>query len=150
MHLLPNVYNLYKEAGSPVKNFVHWTHDMNKALLDIHKKWVFVLNPEQKVLGFLFYRLDEDGKSLYIDALRIKKHQKDHGAFGLLMQRFQQDDSVKGRKEFFASREIQRESSTEILAAVGLQDDSIYNPSGYESLGSFQKAVDALKLRYQR
>jgi len=148
VHLLPKVHKLYKQTGHQLKDIVLWTHDMNKMILDIQRKWIFVLDrPNGDVLGFLFYRMGEDGKSLHIEALRVGRHIR---AFDLLIQRFQQDNAVKARTEFYASREIQRKTNDEILATVGMQDDSIYDDNGYQHLGDLRKAVDALKVRYQR
>lgn len=148
MHLLPQVYELLKEdkKGS-LENIVLWTHSMNKALVDANRKWVFALEGTDKVWGAMFYTLGVDGKSLYIETLTAKKGAPP-GILEALIKKFEQDESVKVREKFYASRDLKRGQSEEILEGVGLQDESVFSHEGYQPIGNLTDASKALRLRY--
>ena len=162
VHLLPQVYALIKEdregkAGgghfdSPfgsVPNIVLWTHDMRKALVDIRKKWLFALEGQRNVRGMMFYRIDDDGKSLYIDTLIAAKDAQ-AAVLEALLVKFERDDLVKACEDFYVSRDVKREASEEVLESVGLQDESVYNDEGYQFIGDLAEAGKVLRVRYLR
>ena len=156
VHLLPQVYDLLKEykgelsasGGKPgdfdgVPNYVLWMHDMNKAVVDINKKWVFALRGTNYVMGLMFYRLGTDGVSLYIDYVMGTPAVIDE-----LIKKFEQNDLVKAREKFYVGRDVKREAAEEVLGTVGLQDDTVFNEEGYQPIGGMKEALAALKFRY--
>lgn len=149
VHLLPQVYEVLKGEQSSILNIVLWTHEMNKSLVDIHKKWVFALNGTKDMLGMMFYRLGVEN-DIYIDLLSAKKGAVNSLVIEALIKKFEQDNEVKSRQSFYVGRQVKREASDEILGTVGLQDETVFNDDGYQLLGSYDQAIKALKLRYLR
>lgn len=143
VHLLPQVYALMKADGHDLPNIILWTHDMNKKIVDINRKWIFALQGTKDVRGAMLYRLDADGRSVYIDAILGGS-----GLFDALIKKFEQDALVKAREAFYVGRNIKREAAEEAFEAVGLADDSVFNAEGYQLLGGLSEAAGALKLRY--
>ena len=151
VHLLSDVYELLKANNSSIKNKVLWTHDINKALVDISQKWVFALEGTHILLGIMFYQLGNDGESVYINTLTaINGNSGKNGILEGLLKKFEQDATIKLRKSFYVSRDIKREVSVEILETVGLQDESVYDNDGYQLLGDLGDTINALKIRYLR
>ena len=150
VRLLPQVYELLKEEKKGnMQNIVLWTHSINKSLVDAKRKWLFALEGNDKVWGVMFYRLGDDGKSVYIDTLAVKKTAPP-GAPEAIIKKFEQDTEVKVREKFYLGRDIKKEQSEAILEGVGLQDDSVYTHEGYQPLGELTEAGRALRLRYLR
>ena len=146
VHLLPQVYALLKKEGVNLPNIIIWKHAMNKAVVEIHRKWVFALEGNKIVKGLLFYHLSSDGKSCYIDSLVAT----DSKLAEALLKKFEQDDIVKERQAFYISRHVKKEASEEVLETVGLQDESVFNEHGFQPLGGLADTVSALKVRYLR
>lgn len=145
VHMLPNVYDLLKKDGHDLPNIIIWTQSMKKAIIDINRKWIFATISSKDVQGMMFYRMGTDGKSLYIDTLSGSPKTVE-----ALLKKFEQNDLVKARENFFISRYIKREEADEVLETVGLQDDSVYDEEGYYMLGGLNEVISALKIRYLR
>ena len=143
VHLFPQVYRLIKNDGIELPNIILWKKDMNKKVVDVNRRWVFALEGTKIVKGMLFYHLEADGHSIYIDTLIAAG-----GIFDGLIKKFEQDDAVKAGEAFYVSRDIKREADEEILKNVGLHDDSVFDDEGYQLLGGLNEAVRALRVRY--
>lgn len=146
VHLLPQVYAMLKKDRKDMPNIILWNIEMKQYVLDINIKWVFALAGKKEVLGILFYRVGKDGSSLYIEELQAINATVAEA----LIKKFEQTDIVKTKTTFYASQDIKRMESEEILETVGLQDESVFNEEGYQPLGSLNDTVKDLRLRYIR
>jgi len=150
VHLLPTVYRLIGESGGHLPNSIIWNQEMRKALVDVRRKWLFVLEGTSNVRAILFYHLGTDNKSVYIDTMAAARTNDSAAALEALLVKFDRDDTVRKCEAFYVSREVRKEAAEEILETVGLQDESVYGDEGYQYLGGLTEAVAALKVRYLR
>ena len=148
VHLLPKVYALLKADRAGLGNVILWTQAIKKSLIDPKCKWLFALEGANDVKGILFYRLGDDGRSVYINELIAAKGS--HGVVESLLLKLERDDELKALGTFYIGRNLKKAASEEMLEAVGLQDESIYDEKGYQPLDGLAEAIKELKLRYLR
>ena len=146
VHMLPQIYKLFKADGIDLPNIILWTQDMRRSVIDINRKWIFALQGTSNVHGLMFYRVGADGKSIYVDHLVSSQS----AIIDALLKKFEQSDLVKGAEAFYLGREIKREAKEEAMSSVGLQDDSVFNDEGYQFIGGTKEILAALKLRYMK
>ncbi|MCL1999525.1 MAG: hypothetical protein FWG65_12240 [Turicibacter sp.] len=145
VHLLPQVYSLLQRNGYNPPHMIMWNQEMKKAVVDIDRRWVFVLQNARYIQGMMFYRLcKEDKQAVYIDVL----YGNQGAVIELLLTKFHRSDALKSRTNFYISRNLKRESAEELLESVGLQDESVFDAAGYQSVGDLQSAILVLRARY--
>lgn len=160
--LLGQVYALLAEnaekdklAGlTPPANIILWKQTMNRYLVDIRRRWLFVMD-DTVVAGLMFFRFGEDPQSVYIDELQIAwLYRRNEAVLAMLLDKFQSDRSVKACTQVYAGERIKKEEAKEILASVGLSESRAGKPAPSDAddplLGTPREAVNALKLRYHR
>ena len=126
-------------------NFIYWKQENGRHVVDVNRKWLIAFNSEQdnkEPRGVLFYRLA--GKEVYIEDFAVSGP----SAAGVLITKFEYESEVKLATDFYFSERIRRETNDQILETVGLQDDSVFNEDGYQSIGDLGETVKALKVRY--
>lgn len=155
--LLPQIYALFSEnakqdvmAGlEPPENIILWKQSMRKALVDVQKHWLFVLDGEH-IAGLMFYRMGAGAETgcVFIEELQMAwRCRQKEAVLALLLDKFLLDRGVNACGEVLSGARIKNDANKELLASVGFGE--IY-PGGYQTLGAPKSAVAALKLRYQR
>jgi hypothetical protein len=152
--LLPKIHALLKEtaeketlaAFEPPEHIILWKQTMHKKLVEIHRRWLMVLDGPA-LAGFMFFHFGRD-KNIYLDEIRTAwayRHNK--GVFTLLHDRFINDPHIKSKTDItvYGGVNIRREANQEILASVGFEQTFENN---LEPLGSPSEAAAILKLRY--
>ena len=128
----------------PPDNYIIWSHKMRKQLVDI--KWRFLVAMDgATIAGLMFYRYLDT--AIYIEELQIAwAYRKNPQVIEGLLRKLEFDPGTKVAV-FYANDRMKLEPDKEILASVGFRDE---HEGGWECLGSFADAVNAIKLRYNR
>ena len=154
--MLEGIYKMISEQASgdkranlpPLPNRVIWKQRMRRELVDIKTRWIFALDGAA-IAGFLFFRAAEEsggGLSAYIEELAIAAEYRGEGlALGALIDKFMNENYIRGGPRVFAGERIRRGDGEELLASVGLGGEY---PGGYEPLGTPNEAAEALRDRY--
>jgi len=130
----------------PPENIIFWRQRLYKQLVDIHTRWLFVLDDKQ-VAGVLFYHIGEDVPDIYIDELQVAWPYKGKPiVLAALLDKLGQDPAAKAAR-FFGSERVKSPHDKEILESRGFVETF---PNGWEPLGNHSEALAALKLRYNR
>ncbi|MDR1664177.1 MAG: hypothetical protein LBR83_04550 [Clostridiales bacterium] len=134
-----------KQAGfPPLENKIIWKQRFRVALMEIERRWVFVMEGKLTT-ALLFYRFS-GGDKLFIDELMVAwPYRNNKMIFPMLLDKFRFDDAVKKYSAIYAGERVRVEENAEILAAAGFKGEY---ENGYQLLGSLPEAVDALKMRY--
>jgi hypothetical protein len=153
--LLPKIHEMLAEASArdtvagikPPINYILWKQEISRRLVDIYRRWVAIMDGPV-VAGVFFYHFGDKDKSIYIDELRIAwAYRNNNTVINMLCDRFANDNAIKKVSSVYASENIKKESSQEILATVGFEKQF---ENGWEPLGNPVDAAAAIKLRYSR
>ena len=142
--LLKPIYSILSQNVGEIENIIFWQQKMRKNLVDI--SWRFlVAKQEADLVGFFFYRYS--GTNIYIEELQLAKaYRNNQQALDGLLKKLEQDHNAK-TATFFSNDRMKLEHNKEILASVGFKDTF---EDGWENLGGFESAVNAIKVRYSR
>ena len=152
--LMPKVHALLTETAKkeplagiePPINIILWRQEIYKLLVEIHRRWLMVMDGPA-IAGLMFFYFDKNGDT-YINELRIAwPYRHNNGVFPLLIDRFMKDPGVKNSKNVFAGPNVKKEANQELLASVGFE---AHFENGWEPLGNPTDAAGVLKLRYLR
>jgi hypothetical protein len=149
VHLLPTIHEIYavnaQARGTtllPPDHIITWTQEMGAVVIDPARRFLVCMQ-NQRLAGFLFYRLD--GQNVYLEDVQIEQSFRRPAGpiMDGLIQKMEQDPTVK-QSTVYAGYRIRRDTDTEIIASKSREP----REQEWEKLGSFGKAMGMLKIRY--